>query len=137
MINNVSRSRRSSGEDDVVGGISSAALTTSPDSKGDGFRQAQTRKACWNRGTRTSEDDNWRMCDEAVPGVPPIYPAVQELRPTLVRVPAVGRVVAHRRTLPMVNDSSLSGLWPREESNLRTQIRSLPLYPLSYGASGG
>lgn len=26
--------------------------------------------------------------------------------------------------------------WPREESNLRTQIRSLPLYPLSYGASG-
>jgi hypothetical protein len=24
--------------------------------------------------------------------------------------------------------------WPREESNLRTQIRSLPLYPLSYGA---
>ena len=23
---------------------------------------------------------------------------------------------------------------PREESNLRTQIRSLPLYPLSYGA---
>ena len=26
--------------------------------------------------------------------------------------------------------------WPREESNLRTQIRSLLLYPLSYGASG-
>src|SRR5207249_3845373 len=26
--------------------------------------------------------------------------------------------------------------WPREESNLRTQIRSLPLYPLSYGAAG-
>src|SRR5688572_19837460 len=25
--------------------------------------------------------------------------------------------------------------WPREESNLRAQIRSLPLYPLSYGAS--
>ena len=24
--------------------------------------------------------------------------------------------------------------WPREESNLRAQIRSLPLYPLSYGA---
>jgi hypothetical protein len=24
--------------------------------------------------------------------------------------------------------------WPREESNLRPQIRSLPLYPLSYGA---
>ena len=24
--------------------------------------------------------------------------------------------------------------WPREESNLRTQIRSLLLYPLSYGA---
>ncbi len=24
--------------------------------------------------------------------------------------------------------------WPREESNLRTQVRSLPLYPLSYGA---
>ena len=24
--------------------------------------------------------------------------------------------------------------WPREESNLRTQIRSLPLFPLSYGA---
>jgi hypothetical protein len=24
--------------------------------------------------------------------------------------------------------------WPREESNLRSQIRSLPLYPLSYGA---
>ena len=23
---------------------------------------------------------------------------------------------------------------PREESNLRTQVRSLPLYPLSYGA---
>ena len=27
--------------------------------------------------------------------------------------------------------------WPREESNLRPQIRSLPLYPLSYGAWGG
>jgi hypothetical protein len=26
--------------------------------------------------------------------------------------------------------------WPREESNLRTQIRSLPLSPLSYGAPG-
>src|SRR5262249_414072 len=25
--------------------------------------------------------------------------------------------------------------WPREESNLRTQIRSLPLYPLRYGAA--
>src|SRR5437588_2292146 len=25
--------------------------------------------------------------------------------------------------------------WPRVESNHRTQIRSLPLYPLSYGAS--
>ena len=24
--------------------------------------------------------------------------------------------------------------WPREESNLRAQVRSLPLYPLSYGA---
>ena len=24
--------------------------------------------------------------------------------------------------------------WPREESNLRTRIRSPPLYPLSYGA---
>src|SRR5215468_8351183 len=24
--------------------------------------------------------------------------------------------------------------WPREESNLRTQLRRLPLYPLSYGA---
>src|SRR5581483_3942878 len=29
-----------------------------------------------------------------------------------------------------------SHVWPREESNLRTQIRSLPLSPLSYGASG-
>ena len=27
------------------------------------------------------------------------------------------------------------GEWPREESNLRTRIRSPPLYPLSYGAS--
>jgi hypothetical protein len=26
--------------------------------------------------------------------------------------------------------------WPREESNLRTRIRSPPLYPLSYGAKG-
>jgi hypothetical protein len=26
------------------------------------------------------------------------------------------------------------GSWPREESNLRTRIRSPPLYPLSYGA---
>src|SRR4029079_8312306 len=26
------------------------------------------------------------------------------------------------------------GTWPREESNLRTQLRRLPLYPLSYGA---
>src|SRR5262249_24352404 len=26
------------------------------------------------------------------------------------------------------------GRWPREESNLRTQLRRLPLYPLSYGA---
>jgi hypothetical protein len=25
--------------------------------------------------------------------------------------------------------------WPREESNLRAQLRRLPLYPLSYGAS--
>src|SRR5437899_75108 len=24
--------------------------------------------------------------------------------------------------------------WPREESNLRAQLRRLPLYPLSYGA---
>ena len=30
--------------------------------------------------------------------------------------------------------SSELGGWPREESNLRTQVRSLPLYPLSYGA---
>jgi hypothetical protein len=28
----------------------------------------------------------------------------------------------------------LNAKWPREESNLRTQVRSLPLYPLSYGA---
>jgi hypothetical protein len=27
--------------------------------------------------------------------------------------------------------------WPREESNLRTRIRSPPLYPLSYGARAG
>ncbi len=27
--------------------------------------------------------------------------------------------------------------WPREESNLRTQLRRLPLCPLSYGASAG
>jgi hypothetical protein len=26
--------------------------------------------------------------------------------------------------------------WPREESNLRTRIRSPSLYPLSYGAAG-
>jgi hypothetical protein len=26
--------------------------------------------------------------------------------------------------------------WPREESNLRTRIRSPLLYPLSYGAAG-
>ena len=31
----------------------------------------------------------------------------------------------------------VDGRWPREESNLRPQIRSLPLYPLSYGASRG
>src|SRR5215216_2003507 len=30
-----------------------------------------------------------------------------------------------------------SGEWPRMESNHRTQIRSLPLYPLSYGAVPG
>jgi hypothetical protein len=29
-----------------------------------------------------------------------------------------------------------SRVWPRVESNHRSQIRSLPLYPLSYGASG-
>ena len=33
--------------------------------------------------------------------------------------------------------SSELGVWPREESNLRTQVRSLPLYPLSYGAARG
>ncbi len=27
--------------------------------------------------------------------------------------------------------------WPREESNLRTQLRRLPLCPLSYGATAG
>ena len=30
--------------------------------------------------------------------------------------------------------SSELGGWPREESNLRTQLRRLPLCPLSYGA---
>ena len=28
----------------------------------------------------------------------------------------------------------MQAAWPREESNLRSQVRSLPLYPLSYGA---
>src|SRR2546426_6930702 len=28
-------------------------------------------------------------------------------------------------------------IWPRVESNHRTQLRRLPLYPLSYGASTG
>ena len=33
--------------------------------------------------------------------------------------------------------SSVARRWPREESNLRTQLRRLPLYPLSYGAQAG
>ncbi len=36
--------------------------------------------------------------------------------------------------LPASLTARLFREWPREESNLRTQIRSLPLYPLSYGA---
>ena len=38
----------------------------------------------------------------------------------------------HARSVRPV--ASAANEWPREESNLRTQIRSLPLYPLSYGA---
>ena len=35
------------------------------------------------------------------------------------------------------NLASCAEKWPREESNLRAQVRSLPLYPLSYGAVFG
>ena len=45
----------------------------------------------------------------------------------------------HRTTDPRdhaVPARLVDSVWPREESNLRTQIRSLPLYPLSYGACG-
>lgn len=51
---------------------------------------------------------------------------------------------ATRSSTPAFTSSSHGDLsqpgrskWPREESNLRTQIRSLPLYPLSYGAEFG
>ena len=37
-------------------------------------------------------------------------------------------------TLPPSDEDGWRCEWPREESNLRAQIRSLPLYPLSYGA---
>jgi hypothetical protein len=41
------------------------------------------------------------------------------------------------RTVPSIHagfEDRWQSEWPREESNLRTQVRSLPLYPLSYGA---
>src|SRR5215471_14325816 len=51
---------------------------------------------------------------------------------------ARGRTVCVRRTNRTAWLSEVAqprgAIWPREESNLRTQIRSLPLYPLSYGA---
>ena len=51
------------------------------------------------------------------------------------------RASQHRRLAQSVagrdcrHESSLR--WPREELNLRTQVRSLPLCPLSYGAADG
>jgi len=52
-----------------------------------------------------------------------------------------GSQIRGRRTpIPSVHAGSgdrRKSEWPREESNLRPQIRSLSLYPLSYGASQG
>src|SRR5581483_9076340 len=58
--------------------------------------------------------------------------AVTENRALLVRTPSArlgGLPSDHCR-----RSAAVWRAWPREESNLRTQIRSLPLYPLSYGA---
>ena len=42
---------------------------------------------------------------------------------------------SHRQSVMFMRfPASLASEWPREESNLRAQVRSLPLYPLSYGA---
>jgi hypothetical protein len=51
-----------------------------------------------------------------------------DLRKRIVRAAVIHRHGVWIMPLP------LRSKWPREESNLRTQIRSLPLYPLSYGA---
>ena len=39
-----------------------------------------------------------------------------------------------RSSVPVCREQPKPAKWPREESNLRTRIRSPPLYPLSYGA---
>src|SRR3954470_25033072 len=43
--------------------------------------------------------------------------------------------VPHLTAEPSGTPHGQSPVWPREESNLRTRIRSPLLYPLSYGAS--
>ncbi len=61
----------------------------------------------------------------------------------LYTAPRARNRVARIRRLPLGTHDSRNqavfawpggAIWPREESNLRTQLRRLPLCPLSYGA---
>jgi hypothetical protein len=53
---------------------------------------------------------------------------------TVVRMALTASFFARSTPVFMRVPTSPRSEWPREESNLRTQVRSLPLYPLSYGA---
>src|SRR6266498_1450751 len=76
------------------------------------------------------------------------WPVFQRLRPQIRNQPSSGFAAVAgfaRRGRNALGDRSaenhhgreaagFSAAWPREESNLRTRIRSPSLYPLSYGA---
>jgi hypothetical protein len=63
-------------------------------------------------------------------------PAASGARAHALGVADGSRARDGRRTCTPARLRAIEPRWPREESNLRAQIRSLPLYPLSYGARG-
>src|SRR5918996_1183087 len=65
-----------------------------------------------------------------------VQPHIRVCKPTPaeVRTPVSGSFVRIFRLFMRVCAIAKTE-WPREESNLRTWIRSPPLYPLSYGAA--
>ena len=73
-----------------------------------------------------------------VPHAGTVQPHIRVCKPTPaeVRTPVSGSFVRIFRLFMRVCAIAKTE-WPREESNLRAQIRSLPLYPLSYGAGRG